>query len=150
MSGSSHLAELYREHQTAQSKYAYFLLGVAAAAVAFAIQRTSGMLITWWLLPAGLAVVAWGLSFYFGCRHLEAVQSALFANFGLLNIQDGNDPIVRNHPQAMELANETIRPIIESHSNRAALHARWQFRMLVLGALLFLLWHVLVMYRLTF
>ncbi len=53
--------------ESAEDKYVYFLLGIAAAAIAYGMQRTS----TASLHPAdsmlGLAFVCWGVSFWAGC-----------------------------------------------------------------------------------
>jgi len=34
-------------------------------------------------------------------------------------------------------------------NEKATVYDRWQFRLLIIGAVLFLVWHVLGMYRLT-
>ena len=60
------LLEMIRQHRTGQDKYSYFLLAVTASAVAFAVQKTDGLGITYSLIPLGAAVLLWGLSFYFG------------------------------------------------------------------------------------
>jgi hypothetical protein len=75
-----HLLEIYRQLRTSQDKYIYFLLAAAGAAVALALNRTQGAPLTFRLQPWGLALVLWGLSFFFRCRHLAYVSSTLFAN----------------------------------------------------------------------
>ena len=83
------LIEIHRQHRTGQEKYTYFLLAVTASAIAFAVQKTSGLKLTWSMVPLGLAVVLWGLSFYFGCKNLLWVQTAIYANYSLLQLQKG-------------------------------------------------------------
>jgi len=63
MANDSEIFELYKQHQTGQDKYTYFLLATAAAAIAFAVQKTEGLRLSWWLLPSGAAILCRGASF---------------------------------------------------------------------------------------
>ena len=135
------LTEIWREHRTSQDKYTYFLLAAASAAIAFAVQKTDGLMLSWELAPIGLAVIAWGGSFYCGCKNLVWVQSSLFANYNLLQLRNGSHPEQPDHPVLLEAAASGIRSAIESNVQKAQVHAIWQFRLLILGALLFLAWH---------
>jgi hypothetical protein len=70
------LLEIHRQHRTGQDKYTYFLLAVTASAVAFAIQKTDDVIITYSLLPLGVAIIFWGFSFYFGVKSLLWLQAS--------------------------------------------------------------------------
>ena len=50
------LRQLHDQLRTAQDKYTYFMLAAAASAVAFAVTRTDGLLLSWSMVPLGLAV----------------------------------------------------------------------------------------------
>ena len=80
------IALLHKQHQTGQDKFTYFLLAAAGAAIAFAVQKTEGLLLSWWLLPVAFATLCWGVSFYFGCKNLVWVQTSIFANLALFAI----------------------------------------------------------------
>jgi hypothetical protein len=134
--------ELSRQLRTAQDKYIYFLLAASSAGVALAINQTRDALISWSMVPLGFAVLAWGLSFFFGCRHLAFVASNLYANFDLLKVQSGLHPAAGTHPEVIAAAAEGIRSAIESNSREASRLARWQFRSLIVGALFYLCWHI--------
>jgi hypothetical protein len=144
------LLELHKQHQARQEKYAYFLLAVAASAVAFAIQKTSGMKLTWWLLPVGGAALSWGASFYCGCRNLHWVQAALGANYNLVSLLRGTHSDQPRTPELLTAAQRGVRSALKSNVEQAQFHALWQFRFLIIGALLFVAWHLGEMYRLTF
>lgn len=135
--------EVYKQHRTAQDKYTYFLLAVAAAAIAFSVQRTTGSALEWSMIPLGLAVLCWGASFYCGCVQLKYVISTLFANFTLLEIERGTHPDVPKHPDYIQAASDGIRDAIESNSHKSGRFANAQFRLLIFGAVLFIAWHVL-------
>ena len=86
------ILELHKQHREGQSKYTYFLLAVAASAVAFAVQKTTGMKLSWSMTPLGLAAISWGFSFYCGCKNVLWVQAAIFANYSLLQLKGGIHP----------------------------------------------------------
>ena len=62
MTTDQELMEIHKQHRTGQDKYTYFLLAVTASAVAFSVQKTSGLVLSWSLLPLGIAVLTWGTS----------------------------------------------------------------------------------------
>ena len=142
---SNELLELHKRHQIGQEKYTYFLLAVTASAVTFAIQKTDGLIITLSLLPLGGAVLLWGLSFYFGIKNLLFVQTALGANYSLLQLDKGVHADQPDHPQVCEVAIRGIKSAIESSVKKAQFYGIWQFRLLITGAALFVLWHILEM-----
>jgi hypothetical protein len=139
--------EIYRAHQDLQSRHTYFLLTAAGAGIALAVNQTQGAALSWLQTPLGLAVFCWGLSFFCGCRHLEYVSSTLFANLELFRVQSGIHPKVGVHPESIQAASEGILSAAESNSNSANTFANWQFRLLVAGGLLYVIWHVVEMYH---
>ena len=144
------LLELHKQHQTRQEKYTYFILAVAASAVAFAVQKTSGLKLSWWLMPVAIAVLSWGVSFFFGCKNLVWVQTALSANYNLLSLSLGVHPEQPPNSKQQKAAESGVRKAIKFNVERAELYATWQFRLLVLGAVFFIVWHILEMYRATY
>ncbi len=143
---NDNIREVFRAHREAQNKYIYFLLAAAAAAIAFAVNKTSAVALARSQVPLALAVLSWGLSFFTGTRHLAYVSSTLYANADLLKVENGQHPEVGGDPQRMAAAGEGIRSAIEWNSERANRLAHWQFRFLVVGAVLYVAWHVLKMY----
>jgi hypothetical protein len=144
------LLELYKQHQASRDKYTYFLLAAAGAAIGFAVQKTEGLLLSWWLLPVGFAIMCWGVSFYYGCQNLTWVQTAIYANYNLLQLKAGVHP---EQPPHLELTNAAISGVSTALDNNAAnaqFFGVWQFRMLITGAVFFIGWRVAEMVRLTY
>ncbi len=139
--------EVFRLLRLAQDKYVYFLLAAAGAAIGLAVNQTHEAALSRSQIALAGAVVCWGFSFYFGCRHLAYVSSTLYANHELLKVEDGQHPQVGGHPQLMQAASEGIRLAINDNSERANRLGHMQFRFLLAGALLYLLWHVIEMWR---
>jgi hypothetical protein len=138
--------EVYRALREAQTRYTYFLLAAAGAAIALAVNQTQNRPLSWSQVPLAAAVLSWALSFFFGCRHLGYVASTLFANFELLRVESGRHSQVGEHPQMMAAASDGIRQAIQSNSEHANRLGHWQFRCLVAGGALYVAWHVLEMY----
>ncbi len=129
----------------AQSKYTYFLMAVAASAIALAVQRTTGKPLNWEMIPLGLAVACWAGSFFAGCRNRAYFSSTLYANGALLQIQDGTHPDVPFHPDTVKAASQGVREAAEENSSMANFWGHLQFRLLVSGVISFLVWHIIVM-----
>jgi len=150
MSDNKEIFEMYKQHHAGQDKYTYFLLATTAAAMAFAVQKTEGLLLSWWLLPVGLAIVCWGVSFFFGCKHLVWVQTAIQANYNLLQLRQGVHPEQPPHPQYTEAAKRGVETALDSNIKDAQFYGVWQFRALILGAMFFIAWRVVEMVRITY
>lgn len=138
--------ELYRHHRDLQTKYAYFLLGVAASAIAVAVHFTENREAQWSLIIWGLAVLSWALSFYSGCKHLAYSEVVVFSNIEFLRIRSGMHPEVGTDPVVMQAASQGINDAIETNVNRGKAWASAQFGLLVLGGVFFVIWHVVEMF----
>lgn len=137
---------LYTTHRNIQDKHVYFLLAAAGAAIGFALTQTTSATLHWPQLPLGFAVVCWGMSFYCGCNHVNYAAATVYTNKELLRVKSGRHPDTYGDPQIIQIAADATREAIEKHSNAAGRAFRWQFRLLVLGAALFVVWHVGEMY----
>ncbi|MBI4472470.1 MAG: hypothetical protein HY646_07360 [Acidobacteria bacterium] len=144
MPDSKDLLELHKEHTAKQEKLTYFLLAAAASGIAFAVNKTEGLRISWSLLPVGGATLCWAVSFFFGYKQLERVQIALQANYNYLRLL-----LSQNEGDANEQANAMSRAQKAQFENieKAQFYNKWQFRLLIIGALLFIIWRVLEMIR---
>lgn len=141
------LREVFKALREAQNRYAYFLLAAAGAAIGFALNKTEDLGLEWSQVPLGIAVLAWALSFYFGCRQLSYVSSTLYSNIVLIQVQSGSFPGVGTDASLVLAASQGISQAIESNSARIKSLGFLQFKLLVSGALLFMAWHVVEMYR---
>lgn len=139
------LLALHQQHSAAQNKYIYFLLAVTASAVAFAVQKTDGYIITDSLIPLGIAVLLWGVSFYYGLKNILWVQASIIANYNLLQFEKGIHPQQPTDLSSHAVVVDTLRDIIDDNSDKAQFYQIWQFRLLITGAVFFLEWHVLEM-----
>ena len=133
---------IHNQLHTAQDKYTYFLLAIAASAIAFSVQITKTDVFSVSLAPLGLAVLSWAGSFFVGCRYVEYVNSTLFANAEYLKVKAGIHPEAGSNPSYIQAASEGIMDAMQSNSKKASALGRSQFRLLILGGVLFVIWHI--------
>ena len=138
--------EVHRALRDSQSKYTYFLLASAGAAVGFALNQTKESVLAVSQVPLGIAVLLWGVSFYFGCRYIQYVNSYLYANAELLLIESGQHSAVGSHPERIAESSGGTRNAMESKSDFANELSKLQFTTLVAGAAFYILWHVIEMF----
>jgi hypothetical protein len=143
------ISHLHKAHQAGQEKYTYFLLAAAGAAIGFAVQKTEGVKLSWWLLPVALATVSWAASFVFGCKTVEWVHAAISAIMALLQLRNGSHPQQPPHPQLVGAAIEGVNSGIAKNIGKAFFYGIWQFRFLTLGAVFFIGWRIAEMVRIS-
>ena len=141
--------EIYKQHRVAYDKYSYVLLAIAASAVGFAVQKSEGHILSWSILPLGLSVVSFGLSFWCGVRTIERVVANLGATYSLIQLQMGTHPDQPPEGDPLVGAKSGVRRAATHIADQATTYTRWQYRFLILGSVLFLTWHILIMYQET-
>ncbi len=108
--------DLNRQLNEAQHKYTYFLLAVAASAIALVVQRTTDRSLDGSLILLGFAVLSWAASFGAGCRNRAFFMSTLYANVSLLQLQDGSHPNRLSHPEMVNAACDGVRSAARANS----------------------------------
>lgn len=140
--------ELSKSLQEIQNKHCYFLLATAAAAIALSVRATAEASLSWSQLPLGLAVLSWGMSFYYGCRFMTNVDIVTSHTLTDMQIQAGELPYSKEPNIELDyraVAKQVYEDSVKSLSESAKNFNRRQFRLLVAGAVLFVGWHVLEM-----
>jgi hypothetical protein len=141
--------EMFFRYREDQDKYSYFLLAAAGSALAFAVQKTSGLTLRWNMIALGAAALAWILSFYFGCRRLLTSQEALRANYHYFQMGEETDSRYKTLPEYGEVRDEILDKV-QGLNNKAGRYLSRQFQWLIVGAVLFIVWHVWDMFAHTF
>ncbi len=141
--------ELYKAHLAENQRLVYFLLAADGAAIGLALNQTQSAPIVWSQIPLALAVICWGLSFFFGIRYLQYRLSNLYANLTLLEVQSGQYQESGNNPQLIDAMSNGIREAMKFNEKRASIFFFLHYRLLILGAILYIAWHILEMYLRT-
>lgn len=140
---SDNANQLIFEHRKGQSQFAYFQLGVAASAIAFAIHETAELSLTDAPWPLGAAVALWALSFAIGCFGIDARQDGIHSNalflhiFGDIPAQHGNMAIA----QVLEDAKKDVKKDLRKPVTLFC----WQKWALFTGALFYIGGHIMQM-----
>lgn len=137
--------------EKAEDKYVYFLLAVAAAAIAYAMERTTNATLSGTDLLLAIAIACWGGSFWAGCTNRHGRLTAALKHFSA----DGMMFVFEKEGEAKGLPTkepEIRKPIeeivadINQQAGEASLSAtrgyNLQFFLLVMGAAFFVCWHV--------
>lgn len=157
----SNATDLYKQYQTGIQKYIYFLLTASGAAIAFVIEKIQGQVLSIWLLPVGLAILCWGLSFYFGCQSIKNTQEAIRTNLIYLKmpnrstLNQARQNCLRNFQSTTiydEYEDELKKTenTIEQLSSSGGKYSLRQFKFLIAGSFFFFLWRILEMVQLTY
>lgn len=139
-------ALLYKLHRDGQDRYIYFLLAAAGAAIGFALTQTADAALSWWELPLGAAAFCWAVSFYAGCQRLTLIDGYLKVNASLLRAETGRDRVAGRNGPAIAALSEGLRADLDKAQIRVVMWAKLQFGLLLIGAGLYVAWHVGQMY----
>lgn len=154
---AEHLASLEADMNASKDKYVYYLLAITAGAVAFVAHETNQVALheAHWIL--GVAVGFWLVSFYVGCKNRFLDISYLSDSFWSIGLKLGiaaerhslGGKITEDQRKGLWIAEEFVDGIDEDKKN-ASVGARdcfeWQFRLFVLGAVAYIVWHIYEMY----
>jgi hypothetical protein len=138
--------EIKRQFRQQQEKYAYYIIALCVAAIAFSITITRDASLKFSQIPLGLAVLTWGLSIYFGLKFIQTIISALHSNNSYLDVIKGTHPIVGNHPQKIEYASNILKETMEEKGKTAGKFYDRQNTFFFMGFISFIVWHILEMY----
>jgi len=130
---SDSLIEIYKTHAEAGHKYTYFLLTAAGAGIGLIFQKTDGASFSRWLLPAGLAALFWGLSFFLGCLSLRNYRYSIDLNYQMLE---------KSKQGASKGKLAEGGELFDKYNKKASSCSNWQFNMLILGAICLVAWRL--------
>jgi hypothetical protein len=130
------------------SKYTYFILASSTAAITYSFNKAELSSLSFGLTFFAVAIFSWSLSFYFGCKSIEASLS--------VSITLANDEVLQNNikkaqkflePQHFAdiqasynegLSNTNV--ILKRDSFSSGKYLKIQFKLLLLGSISFILW----------
>lgn len=104
-------AGLHSEHMKGQAQFAYFLLGLAASAIAFAVHETTGKSLADTPWPMILGVCLWGLSFMAGCFGLNKRQEGIRINILYLRAVRRLSAVDLQHPTIRSIEDDTQKAL---------------------------------------
>ena len=124
--------EFEKAHIASQEKYSYFLLAAAGAAIAFALQKTESVSLSWWMSPIAIALLCWTSSFFFGCKNIVWHQAILRTEIYIARVHETPETELSQDQKRQSISNHA--EVMDKKLERYAFYAKWQFLMLITGA----------------
>lgn len=144
---NSRLPMLYSTNRASQEKFAYYMLAIGAAAIAFSVQLTFKQTLQYEQIPLAFAVVLWACSFYCGIQHLQRAELAMIINSIELRYVER---IENKEAEASEEKMNHLKKSFNYHSLAGAKFRKLQVRCLIWGGMAFFIYHLTHMAVLTY
>tara|TARA_B100000953_G_scaffold291694_1_gene278119 strand:+ start:655 stop:1095 length:441 start_codon:yes stop_codon:yes gene_type:complete len=141
--------EVQKQFRNQQEKLTYYIIALCVTSIGFSVYKTSGSPLSYNQIPLGLAVASWGISIYCGITFLKILLTSLFANNTYYEVINGNHPETGNHPQKIEAAVKGLNNALSTNRKKAKRLSTSQDILFYSGIILFLVWHILEMYKIT-
>lgn len=133
-----------------RQKYIYFILTATGACIGFAVTQSRDAHLTCITLLLGLAMLAWAMSFFCGCRSLFWKPAALMSNIEVVKATAGSSQFTGNNPELQKIAYKAFHENYERAIKKFSLYMRLQFGLFIAGSIFFLAWHVLEIWFRTY
>ena len=138
--------EIVKQLREGQNKYTYFIFSITIASIAFAINISSNLALSYYHIPLGIALLSWSYSIYSGFKYIRLVHSTLYANVHYLRALRGEMQEIQSNPATQEPIIIGITQAMENNSEEGSKSSERQLKFFFIGALFFVIWHVLKMY----
>ena len=122
------------------------MIALCVTSIGFSIHKTVDSSLSWSQIPLALSIISWSLSIYLGIKFIHVQLSSLFTNNQLLDIEKGVFPLTGVHPEKIQMGIDTATKQLNKNSKIAEKRNIWQYRLLIIGFLCFITWHILAMY----
>lgn len=136
--------DLYKIHSEQRTKLIYYSMGMAVAAVGFAVFQTVSAVMSWQLVPWGIAVLCWLVSIWYGLKALAHGIGMLRLEVQKLMAMGGVHPVTGEamedwqKERATKIIGDQLKTLVES-SNKPFDRQR---SFLIAGVLVFIVWHL--------
>jgi hypothetical protein len=116
-------------------RFDQFIIAINGALIAYSIKQIEDELLSWKLIPLGLAITFWGISFYFGISSIRRLISSRIVGVFRERTEIKNNPTY----------SKTARDILNETGDFANKNNKKMFYFLYLGGISFIVWQVLEM-----
>ncbi|MEF9965742.1 MAG: hypothetical protein RR779_15360 [Comamonas sp.] len=137
--------ELTRMHRGLMEKHTYFLLTAAGACIGFAMTQVKDLEPLREHLALALALFCWGLSFWTGCRRVDAVLTHTIQNLEVVRIHNQAGPYEGLDFTALQVEVGAFQSGMKRSNKKAQHNYRLQVLFLLVGVVCYASWQVLLM-----
>jgi len=133
------------KHNEKRQKYVYYVLALAAASIAFAVNITINQKLNNTMIVLGLAVLSWMISIYSGLKSLRYDMEYDVMNVNLLDAISGKHKDLGTHPQKIAIGVDVIGGAMNATNTKITSFNKLQNWSLYIGTVLFIIWRILMM-----
>ncbi|WP_298248399.1 hypothetical protein [uncultured Christiangramia sp.] len=137
---------LFRQRQ---EKLTYYIIALTVTSIGFSIYNTNNVPLSYTQIPLAIAIGCWGFSVFCGIQFLKYILSNLFAESSYYDIIAGHHPELGNDPEKIKNAIIGLTKATKINAERGQNYSKWHYRLFYSGIILFLLWHIIEMYKIT-
>lgn len=131
------LTEMFMQKQ---EKYVYYILALNVAAIGFAITQVIKLEATWTLIPAGIAMLFWSISFFLGIQFILLGISTIYDNLNTLHYVNPNHPKYVNRHDSNEITNEILEEIQNRASSKSVHYFNYLLYCFYAGSISMIVW----------
>ena len=136
------MTETERTHELDKigTQFDQFIIAANGALIAYAFKQVENKGLSYDLIPLGLAIIFWGLSFYFGVTSVRKLISTR-----IIDIFRSSSDLIKQNPEYAEMARKKFNEV----GDKANTFNKRMFVFLYLGGCTYIIWHILEMYLRT-
>jgi hypothetical protein len=135
--------EIQKHFRNSQEKYVYYLIALCVSAIGFSIYITLNKTLSLIMIPLGFSILTWSLSIINGFKLIEMLLSLLRVNNDIFEAAKGNNPILGNDPQKINIGYEFLMKELEKGEKIAYRRHKYQYIFFIIGMISFIAWHIL-------
>ncbi|MGO4699791.1 hypothetical protein [Dyella sp. 2RAB6] len=140
--------DLVKAHNDAHTQFTYFMLGAAGASIGYALTKLDGQQSSYWLIPGGVALLLWMISFFSGCMMITWGLKAMKDDWFLASLYEKFE---KQAPGYIPLELEALQAKVTSEAKRktgiAGIFKKIQVWTLYGGVFAFIVWRAVEMFR---
>jgi hypothetical protein len=122
--------QIATEYKTAREKYCYFLLTASGACIGYGVENVKNDLrLEWKFAFLALSLIAWGISFWLGCKAIKAAEKIILGNANWIKSKTAEE-------------RSDIDWYMRNEAEKSQSFSEWQFRLFVFGGISFVLWRL--------
>lgn len=129
------LESLRQQSHAVQEKYTYYIMAITVGCVAFSVNLTKDNSLSPELIPLAIAVLFWGISFYYGITSIQNKEVHI-----ALSLEDW-----KLYSKGL-FTPQSIIDDLDMRTLKGRKYRKYQNLSLFVGIIFFLIWHVLHMY----
>ncbi len=141
---TDNLLELNKQYSSGQEKFVYFILAASASAIAYALNRAENVALSYTMIPLGISLLLWGLSFLFGSLHQFFTGRFLYFNMASIAYEKWN-PTGEDKLKEKSEELSKINARLKKYNKRVSIFGLCQSLFFLAGAISYTTWQILRM-----